>query len=153
MTRIWEASVVAGVPGQEKGRADANTDFRACLPKLMAFLSSHSVFSCFLFCPYSDFPVSKMFSIAVSLPIQDIIKVRHRIWFSCLANSLKTKKIKMLKIDGKKNSFPHHLHLVQLTVYYMHCVIFVCGWVVLTEKKKSYPWTGKLRSLIKHCIW
>ena len=35
-----------------------------------------------------------MFSIAVSLPIRDIIKVRHRIWLSCLAISLKTKKIK-----------------------------------------------------------
>ena len=72
-----------------------------------------------------------MFSIAVSLPIQDIIKVRHHILLSCLANSLKTKKIKMLKIDGKKNSFPHHLHLVQLMVYYMHCVVLflsVGGW-------------------------
>ena len=37
----------------------------------------------------------------------------------------------MLKIDGKKNSFPHHLHLVQLMVYYMHCVVLflsVGGW-------------------------
>ena len=64
-----------------------------------------------------------MFSIAVSLPIRDIIKVRPLIWLSCLAISLKTKKLKMLKIDGKKNSFPYHLHLVQLMVRYMHCVV------------------------------
>lgn len=77
-----------------------------------------------------------MFSIAVSLPIRDIIKVRHRIWLSCLAISLKTKKIKMLKIDGKKNSFPHYLHLVQLTVCYMHCVVLLL-WVGGLDRKKE----------------
>ena len=66
-------------------------------------------------------------------------KVRHCIWLSCLAISLKTKKLKMLKIDGKKNSFPHHLHLVQLTVHYMHCVVLflsVGGWS--WQRKRSH---------------
>lgn len=40
----------------------------------------------------------------------------------------------MLNIVLEKNALPHCLHLVQLRVLYIHCVIFVCGSVVLTEK-------------------